>query len=47
MEYRVTFTFDDMDVTKYEMKKELEYFAEHLADKYDADISRINIDPVE
>jgi hypothetical protein len=36
-----------MDVSKAEMRKEMEYFQEHLEDKYDADLYRIRIDPVE
>lgn len=47
MEYKVTFVFNDMDVSKSEMRKEIEYFEEHLADKYDADLYRISIDPVD
>ena len=47
MEYRVTFEFNDMDVSKSEMRKELEYLEEHLADKYDADLYRVSIDPVD
>ena len=47
MDYKVTFTFNDMDVSKSEMRKELEFFAEHLADKYDADLYHVSITPYE
>lgn len=47
MDYRVTFEFNDMDVSKSEMRKELEYFEEHLADKYDADLYHIRIEPID
>lgn len=43
MERIATFKFDDMDVSKAEMRKELENFANYLADKYDADIYKIEI----
>lgn len=45
MTYRVTFDFDDMDVSKAEMRKEIEFLEEHLADKYDADIYKVRIEP--
>lgn len=47
MTYKVSFEFDDMDVTKAEMRKEVEYLEEHLADKYDADIYHVSIDAVD
>lgn len=47
MTYKVTFEFDDMDVSKAEMRKEVEYLEEHLADKYDADIYHVRIDAVD
>ncbi len=43
MERIATFKFDDMDITKAEMRKELDNFANYLADKYDADIYKIEI----
>ena len=47
MDYRVTFEFNDMDVSKPEMRKELEFLEEHLADKYDADLYHIRIEPID
>lgn len=47
MEYKVSFVFNDMDVSKSEMRKELEYLEEHLADKYDADLYHVHIDPID
>lgn len=41
------FEFNDMDVSKSEMKKEIEYLQEHLANKYDADIWGIKIVPLD
>lgn len=43
MERVATFKFDDCDVTKSEMRKELENFSNYLAEKYDADIYKIEI----
>lgn len=43
MERVVTFKFDDMDVSKAEMRKEMEDFQARLANKYDADIYKIEI----
>lgn len=45
MEYEVRYKFNDMDVTKSEMRKELDNFAEYLANKYDADIYKVRIEP--
>lgn len=47
MELRVTFQFDSYDIAKYEMKKEMQFFAEYLADKYDADIYKVRIEEVD
>ena len=47
MEYKVTFEFNDMDISKSEMRKELEYLEEHLANKYDADLYRVTITEVD
>ena len=47
MEYRVLFEFNDMDISKPEMRKELEYLEEHLANKYDADLYHIRIEAIE
>lgn len=47
MEYEVSFVFNDMDVSKSEMRKEMEYLEEHLANKYDADIYNVRIEPFE
>lgn len=47
MECKVTFVFDDMDITKYEMKKEMNNFSEYLADKYDADIYQLKVESAE
>lgn len=47
MEYRVSFEFNDMDVSKSEMRKEIEYLEEHLANKYDADLYHIRIEAIE
>lgn len=47
MEYRVSFEFNDMDISKAEMRKELEYMEDYIANKYDADLYRIKIDVIE
>lgn len=47
MDYKVVFEFNDMDVSKSEMRKEIEYLQEHLANKYDADIWGIQIVPLD
>ena len=47
MEYKVSFEFNDMDISKSEMRKELEYMEEYIADKYDADLYRIKIEAIE
>ena len=47
MEYRVSFEFNDMDISKSEMRKELEYMEDYIANKYDADLYRIKIDVIE
>lgn len=47
MDYIVSFKFNDMDITKAEMRKELEFFQQFLADKYDADLYKMAITPSE